>query len=61
MITENHLDKKKSRGVRPTRRQKQLISQHRLTPANWLVLSVTPAQLQLQHKKNGTTRVINCL
>ncbi|WP_379143544.1 DUF6906 family protein [Paenibacillus sp. sgz500992] len=54
-------ESKKNRGFRPTRRQKQVISLHRLTPENWLVLRATPEQLELLHKKKGTTRVVNCL
>ncbi|WP_438498580.1 DUF6906 family protein [Paenibacillus sp. IHBB 3054] len=51
---------RKNRGLRPTRRQKQVISQHRLIPENWLVLSATPEQLELLNKKKGTTRIVTC-
>ncbi|ULO10614.1 hypothetical protein H1230_30235 [Paenibacillus sp. 19GGS1-52] len=57
---KNAKESKRNRGLRPTRRQKQMISLHRLTPENWLVLRATPDQLELLHKKKGTTRFVNC-
>lgn len=56
----NSQEKKKSRAVRPTRKQKGVISLHRLAPENWLVLSAIPGQMEIVHKKKGTTRLLNC-
>lgn len=53
-------EKKKCRAVRPTRKQKGVISLHRLAPENWLVLHATPTQMEIVHKKKGTTRLLNC-
>jgi hypothetical protein len=53
-------EKKKSRAVRPTRKQKEVISLHRLAPENWMVLRAIPGQMEIVHKKKGTTRLLNC-
>ncbi|GIP61150.1 DUF6906 family protein [Paenibacillus woosongensis] len=44
------------RGVRPTRRQKIVISQHRLAAENWLVVKDNGLVLILQNKESGRKR-----
>ncbi|GGF72232.1 hypothetical protein GCM10010912_16680 [Paenibacillus albidus] len=60
MITTNNNETKKLRGVRPTLRQKQIISSYELAPENWLVVSATSKKLELLHKKKGNIRLVNC-
>ncbi len=38
------------RGVKPTRRQKMLIKEWRLNPANWLVVRETAEELVIVHR-----------
>ncbi|MEC0167407.1 DUF6906 family protein [Paenibacillus graminis] len=39
---------KKVRGKRPTRRQKELMKNHRLAPDNWLVVEVDEEEKSIQ-------------
>lgn len=45
-------------GTRPTRAQKILISQYRLCPANWLVVSDSKESMTIIHRHTDTVRVI---
>lgn len=45
-------------GQRPTKRQKLIMSQHNLNPANWLVTKNPPGMLYLEHRYCDVTRVI---
>ncbi|SFR15370.1 DUF6906 family protein [Desulfoscipio geothermicus] len=46
------------RGKNPTRRQMAIIEQHRLKPANWLVVKNLPDALHLKHRHTGRRRVL---
>lgn len=45
-------------GRKPTRTQKQLISNKGLNPRNWFVVKDTPTEMQLIHRNTDTIRVI---
>ena len=45
-------------GLRPTRRQKQIIAARNLNPANWLVTKNLPDRLYLQHRLTGKERIL---
>lgn len=48
-------------GLRPTRRQKELIKAAGLNPANWLVTKNLPGELHLEHRTTGKARVLKRL
>lgn len=43
---------------RLTRSQKQMVSEHKLNPVNWMVLEDSKDYLVLCHKKTGTVKRI---
>lgn len=45
-------------GCNPTRKQKALIKQKSLNPANWLVVKNLPNQLHIAHRDTGNEKVI---
>ena len=46
------------RGIKPTRRVKQIIKQKGLNPANWLVTKQPPGELYIMHRATGKQRII---
>lgn len=46
------------RGVKPTRKQKMLIKEWRLDPANWLVVRETAEELVIVHRLSDQQRRI---
>lgn len=44
-------------GLRPTRKQKQVIKDNRLNPDNWLVTKNLQCELYLVHRYTKSTRV----
>lgn len=46
------------RAIRPTRHQKNLISQHRLDAQNWLIVKDTGTVMELMNKKSGRKRLL---
>jgi len=45
-------------GKRPTRKQKELMSSHKLHPDNWLVVGDSREGLVLLNRTKGTTRIV---
>ena len=45
-------------GVKPTRAQKQVISDKGLNPKNWFVVKDTSSEMQLMHRNTDTIRII---
>ena len=43
---------------RPTRAQKLMLEYYHLKPENWLVRSVTPEELYIEHRYTGKRRTI---
>lgn len=46
------------RGKRPTRRERILLKNNKLDPAEWLIYKNTLTGLHLVHRQNGQTRII---
>ncbi len=49
---------KRKRGVKPTRRQKEIIKLHNLLPESWLVIEERENVLFLVSKKSNRTRKV---
>lgn len=45
-------------GKKPTRKQGEIIADHRLNYNNWLVLKDTASEMVIKHKDSGKERVI---
>lgn len=43
---------------KPTRANKELISENRLRADNWMVIRESSSELEIIHKKSGKTRIL---
>ncbi|WP_376701120.1 DUF6906 family protein [Listeria booriae] len=46
-------------GIRPTKKESEVIKIHKLRPSNWLIFKNLPDELHLVHRDSGNTRVIS--
>ncbi|WP_408608830.1 MULTISPECIES: DUF6906 family protein [Anaerostipes] len=58
IVSKNGGEKKLKQAKKLTRKQKEIVSEHRLNPGNWMALEDSKDCLIIWHKKTGTVKKI---